>query len=212
MLDSSGLAHPKPIPAVPETATAGSAEDAQAAAAAAKSAAAPAKANGAAADARNAEFIAKLFMPPGPGASDAERQAWEESPIADLFYPQDHPCAGLPLDSVSVPVLEEAANGSLSKYLEAIPEVDRQQCHVQGRWPYHVLNTMYGRVDREKPETVQPFLQELAAMPQDPKAYPADIWLPCDGQAGATTMRVYFQGLVSDYVKGLLSGPRCNAS
>jgi hypothetical protein len=50
----------------------------------------------------------------------------------------------------------------------------------------------------------------LAALPQDSKAYPADIWLPCPaGHPRATTLREYIEGLVDAHVEKIFSAAPC---
>jgi hypothetical protein len=160
---------------------------------------------------RDVEFIAKLFQPPGPSATDQERLFWDESPVSDLLYPTDHPCAGAPRDSVSPAQLTQAGNEALGKQIDNLPNVDAEQCHLAGNWAFHPLNQAYAKVNLDDPQTVLAFIDEMASMPQDPNAYPASIWLPCPGRSDATTMREFFQGLVADQVEQVFSGPPCTA-
>jgi hypothetical protein len=164
-------------------------------------------------EARERYWIAKLFTPPGPGASDAERLAWEQSPIADLVYPAGHPCAGQPLDSVSPAVLNAAGEQAISSMLDSIPDVDVPQCLFEGNWPFFPLNQACSSVNRDDPQSVARCSNALQTMQQDPKAYPAVIWLPCDGSGGQpTTRREFFQNMVHEQVSQIFAGPRCTAN
>lgn len=164
---------------------------------------------------RELEFIAKLFQPPARDATPEDRQRWEDSPVSDLIYPNDHPCAGLPRDSVSPQQLIDAAVGEPGgpSLIPSLPEIDRSQCHVQGNWPFFPLNQCARGLNREDPESVASFMACLDALPQDPSAYPASIWLPCPADHPlATTMREFFGDLIAEHVNDLFARGPCPAN
>ena len=172
------------------------------------------------------ELIARLFRAPGPGAPEVERLAWAQSPLSDLFYPSDHPCAGRPRDSVSPDVLIGAAEEQLDALVlpasnPASPDtpppldLDATQCHLKGNWSVYPLNNECGRgLNRDSPESVARFMACVEALPQNPTAYYLkNIWLPCPADhPKATTMREFFHGLVADQVNQLFAGPPCSAN
>jgi hypothetical protein len=161
------------------------------------------------ADARR-EFIARLFRPPGPDATPSERESWEQAPQSDYLYPPDHPCAGQPLDSVTPAILAKAGNATLDPLIDSLPDVDRPQCHLDGNWPYRPLNQCTRGLQREDPESVEAFMACLAALPQDPAVYPADIWVPCPGDHPlATTLRAHLESLVAAEVERVFSRATC---
>jgi len=157
------------------------------------------------------EFIAKLFELPGPDATPQQRAAWEESPVSKLLYPQGHPCAGQPIDSASPAVLTQAADEALDKAIGRNPEVDQPQCVFEGKWPFSPLNLACSSVNRDNPQSVAQCSDFLLGAPQDPNAYPATIWLPCSAGSGVqpTTLRQYYQQMVSTEVQHIFSGPAC---
>jgi hypothetical protein len=154
------------------------------------------------------QFFARLFSPP-PGAAPEQMAAWYESPVSELLYPPDHACAGQPLDGISPAALETAASEQLWKLLENLPDLDREQCHITGNWPFADFHRAFKRVNRDDPHTIATFIEELSEIPQDPDAYPANVWLPCPGHPDATTMRAYYSGVLGAYVQEMFSGPPC---
>jgi hypothetical protein len=161
--------------------------------------------------AREREFIARLFAVPGPNATEEERLAWENSPISDLIYPSDHPCAGEPIDSASPQMLTSMGREGLAKVLDAIPEVDVPQCLHQGRWNFHTLNQACSSLNREDGDSVSRCAAFLQTAPQDPKAYPATIWMPCAEGGQPTTLRAYYEELLNQQVADMFARARCSA-
>jgi hypothetical protein len=155
-------------------------------------------------------FIAKLLEQPGRNASEADRLAWEQSPVADLLYPPDHACAGQPLDSTSPAVLTAAAEEALDKQLANIDNAKVPQCLYQGNWPFQPLNQACSGVDEDNPDSVARCTDFLMTAPQDPQAYPATIWLPCTPNGGQpTTLQAFYEGMVAEQVQQMFSGPPC---
>jgi hypothetical protein len=160
-------------------------------------------------DAQERAFISRFFELPGPNATQQERDFWEQSPVADLLYPQGHPCAGQPLDSTSPAVLAQAGKEALAKSIDSIPDVDTPQCVYQGNWPFFPLNQACSSVVPEDPVSVAHCTDFLLNMQQDPSAYPATIWLPCSMGQQPTTRRAFYEGLIADEVQRVFSGPPC---
>jgi hypothetical protein len=163
-------------------------------------------------DAREREFIARMFTPPGPKAPEQERLAWEQSPISDLLYPEGHACAGEPLDSVSPELLASVGREGLAKLIDAVPDVDTPQCLFQGRWNFHPLNAACSTMHKQDPDSVERCTTFLVSAQQDPAAYPATIWLPCiNGRGQPTTMRAYYEDLLTQQVDQMFASRRCAA-
>jgi hypothetical protein len=155
-------------------------------------------------------FIAQLFEQPGPKASQEERLAWEQSPVADLLYPPEHACAGQPLDSTSPATLIQAGEEALGKQLDQVPDIDVPQCVYQGNWPFQALNAACSGVNRDVPADVARCTEYLMTGFQDQAAYPATVWLPCSPNgAQPTTRRQFFENMIAEQVQHMFSGPPC---
>jgi hypothetical protein len=154
-------------------------------------------------------YLDRLFMPPGPGASEAERLAWEQSPISGYVYPAGHPCEGLPTDTASVEALVQAV--ARPEFFEQFPEVDRPQILLEGHKDFFPLNRCAAGLNRENPESVETFVTCFNSLPENPAAYPAVVWLPvAENHPGATTMREHMTRLIRTRAERLMAGPRCS--
>jgi len=157
---------------------------------------------------REYEFLERLFMPPGPQASDADRLAWSQSPMSSLVYPAGHPCEGLPTDTASVEALVAAA--ARPEFFDNFFEADRPQVLLEGQKDFFPLNQCAKTLNRENPESVEQFITCFSSLPENPKAYPATVWLPVSADhPGATTMRAHMTEMIRGYATRLMAGPRC---
>jgi hypothetical protein len=160
-------------------------------------------------DSKTYEFIDRLFMPPGPGASEEERRHWEESPISSLIYPPGHACEGLPNERASVEALLQAV--ARPEYFEGLPEADRPQVVLEGHKDFFPLNRCANGLNREDPASVESFIACFNSLPENPAAYPATVWLPvAAGHPGATTMREHMTQMIRTRAERLMAGPRCS--
>jgi hypothetical protein len=160
-------------------------------------------------DSRVYEYIDRLFAPPGPGASEAERLAWEQSEISGYIYPAGHPCEGLPNERASVEALLQAV--ARPEYFEQFPEVDRPQVVLEGHKDFFPLNRCANGLNREDPASVELFISCFNSLPENPAAYPATVWLPVSADhPGATTMRAHMTQVIRSRAERLMAGPACN--
>ena len=156
------------------------------------------------------DLIAKLFTPAGTKSRPEEVEFWDQSPVREYVFPADHPCAGQPRPGVSAATLADAGDAALAPVIGHLPDVDLPQCYMPGNWPYHPLNACAKSLDRTNPASVQAFIACLDAVPQDPGAYRAEIWVPCPpDNPRATTVRKQLETLVKAHAEEMVAAPPC---
>ncbi len=103
-------------------------------------------------------------------------EAWDRH-LAPLLYPEGHPLAGTYRDSVT---LEDAVAAQVDYWGELTPAgyLDRPMLHVEKRIPYRILNEQMDTLDLTDLDSVRRFYDWAQEQPEDPTAYPADLWLP----------------------------------
>jgi hypothetical protein len=152
--------------------------------------------------ARGRNNLQWLFTPPGADALDWQKEGWDKY-MAPLLYPEGHPRAGQYRDSVSVEDVQEAAM-PLAEGLFPPNYLDEPMLHVSKRINFDELNQAASRLwNRNDPAaTAGPFYDWLMAAPEDPNAYPADLWLVAPpGHPDTTTHRAWLRDEIGRQVR-----------